>query len=342
VSEIEVIEPEKLDDEVLARWRALQAEDPSLQSPFLSPEFALAVASVRRDVRIAVVRQGRSEIAALLPYQIGPRGDGVPIGYPYSDRHGLLAAPGLGVLADEIARACGLTRFHFRNVPAQQEAFQPFIDGLRSSPAVEIARFRPRPHEARRFRKLARERGPLRFEPDASSPEVLATLVAWKRAQAAAAGQRDPLAHEWIRTLLPRLLEARGPHLRAVLSALYAGDALVAAHLGLRSESTWHWWVPSYDVGLAEHSPGLLLLLEMLGHAPAAGVALLDFGPGPEPFKRRFCTTLLPLVRGCVLPSKWDGRVWRVRRAVRSAVSGHGVERLARALTGRRPLAARG
>jgi CelD/BcsL family acetyltransferase involved in cellulose biosynthesis len=104
----------------------------------------------------------------------------------------------------------------------------------------------------------------------------------------------------------------------------------VAAHLGLASDSVWHWWFPSYDAELAPHSQGLLLLLEMLAHAPAAGIALLDFGFGPEPFKQRFCTTLLPQVRGCVVPSRWRRSAWRLRRAVGSALRATRVDRMLR------------
>jgi CelD/BcsL family acetyltransferase involved in cellulose biosynthesis len=337
VTAVEVIAPAELADGLLGAWRALQRTDASLASPFIAPEFALAVARVRPDVRIALLRPPKGEPAAFLPFQRDARGDGAPIGYPYSDRHGLVAAPGLGVRADEIVRASGLGTLHFRAVPAHQEAFQPFIDALLSSPAVELARLRARPHERRRFRKLERERGPVRFEPDVRSLAVLETLLAWRRARAAREGAADPFAAPWFRALLAALVEERSPGFCAPLSALYAGDRLVAAHLGLRSDSTWHWWIPGYDAALAEHSPGLLLLLELLAHAAAAGTALLDFGPGPEPFKRRFCTTLLPVVRGSVVASKWDRRIWRVRRAVRGAVIGGRVERLARAVAGRRP-----
>jgi CelD/BcsL family acetyltransferase involved in cellulose biosynthesis len=336
VRPVEVIAPKELGEPLLARWRAIQAADATLDSPFLAPEFTLAVARVRPDVWIAVVREGREPAAAFLPVQYDARGDGVPIGYPFSDRGGLIAPPGLELRAEQIAEACGLRRLHFRGVPAQQEAFQPHVDALRSSPAVEIARARPRPHEARRYRKLERDFGPLRFEPELRSQAVLATLLEWKRTRAARSGLGDPFRPRWIRELLAALIEEKSPGLAAPLSALYAGDRLVAAQLGPRSAATWHWWIPSYERELAAYSPGLVLLLEMLGHAPRAGVSLLDFGTGPERFKRRFCTTLLPLVRGCVIPGARDRRSWRLRRAVRGAVAGSRVERLARNLAGRK------
>ena len=335
MSSVEVIAPKELTEPLLARWRAIQATDATLDSPFLAPEFTLAVARVRPDVWIAVVREGREPAAAFLPFQYDARGDGVPIGYPFSDRGGLIAPPGLELRAEAIAEGCGLRRLHFRAVPAQQEAFQAHADALHSSPAVEIARARPHLNEGRRYRKLERDLGPLRFEAAARSHEVLATLLEWRRARAERGGQGDPLRPRWIRDLLAALIEEGSPGFAAPLSALYAGDRLVAAQLGLRSASTWHWWIPSYDRELAAYSPGLVLLLEMLAHAPRAGVALLDFGTGPEGFKRRFCTALLPLVRGCVVPGAGDRRRWRLRRAVRGAVVGSGVERLARRLTGR-------
>jgi CelD/BcsL family acetyltransferase involved in cellulose biosynthesis len=330
VTAVEVIAPGELTEALAEQWRSLQRSDEPLRSPFLSPEFTRAVAEVRADVAIALVREATGRVVGFLPFQRDARGHGVPIGYPYSDRHGLIAAPGLALRGEEIVRGCGLPAFHFRYVPAHQPAFQPFVDAVRSSPAVEIDRFEPRRHEARRARKLAREHGPLRFDPDARSPEVLETLIAWKRSQSRRDGRPDPLPDGWIRALLASLLESRSPGFGAPLSALYAGDRLVAAHLGLASDSVWHWWFPSYDAELAPHSPGLLLLLEMLAHAPAAGIALLDFGFGPESFKQRFCTTLLPQVRGCVVPSRWRRSAWRLRRAVGSALRATRVDRMLR------------
>src|SRR5262245_36763571 len=266
VSAVEWIAPAELTEALAEPWRSLQRSDESLRSPFLSPEFTRAVAAVRADVAIALLREPTGRVVGFLPFQRDARGHGVPIGYPYSDRHGLIAAPRLPLRGEEIVRGCGLHAFHFRYVPAHQPAFQPFVDAVRSSPAVEIDRFEPRRHEARRARKLAREHGPLRFDPDARCAEVLETLIGWKRAQARRDGHPDPLADGWIRALLASLLGSRSPGFGAPLSALYAGDRLVAAHLGLASDSVWHWWFPSYDAELAPHSPGLLLLLEMLAH----------------------------------------------------------------------------
>src|SRR5262249_60960926 len=135
------------------------------------------------------------------------RAGGPPAGSPPRAGTGPAAARGPGVRADEIVRACGLGKLHFRGVPAHQEAFQPFIEALRSSPAVELARLRARPHERRRLRKLARELGPVRFEPDVRSLAVLETLLAWKRARAAREGAADPFAAPRIRALLPALVE---------------------------------------------------------------------------------------------------------------------------------------
>src|SRR5262249_36622131 len=53
---IEVIAPAELAEGLLGAWRALQRTDASLASPFLAPEFALAVARVRPDARIALLR----------------------------------------------------------------------------------------------------------------------------------------------------------------------------------------------------------------------------------------------------------------------------------------------
>ena len=53
-------------------------------------------------------------------------------------------------------------------------------------------------------------------------------------------GALDIFTREWVLETVRRVHQASGECFGGVLSALYAGDDLVAAHLGLRSATVWH------------------------------------------------------------------------------------------------------
>src|SRR5262249_51974833 len=84
------------------------------------------------------------------------------------------------------------------------------------------------------------------------------------------------------------------------LSLLYAADRPIAAHLGLRSRSVWHYWLPAYDPDFAQYTPGLILLLRMAEAASAMGVERLDLGNGDALYKRRLGSASTRLAAGSV------------------------------------------
>ena len=64
----------------------------------------------------------------------------------------------------------------------------------------------------------------------------------------------------------------------------------VAYHFGFCFRGSFLWYKPSYDVELAKHSPGEVLLRQLLLAAIGEGAHTFDFGLGDEAFKARFAT----------------------------------------------------
>jgi len=73
-------------------------------------------------------------------------------------------------------------------------------------------------------------------------------------------------------------------------SELTVDRNLLAAHFGFKWESTFLWYKPSFNVALARHSPGEVLLRNLLQLAQKEGVHIFDFTIGGESFKYRFAT----------------------------------------------------
>ena len=82
---------------------------------------------------------------------------------------------------------------------------------------------------------------------------------------------------------------------------LFVDNNLVAAHIGIKAKSTYLYWLPCYDVKYRSISPGQQLLFSILDNAKSAGIELVDFGNGDEPYKRWFATGSLCSISGISL-----------------------------------------
>jgi CelD/BcsL family acetyltransferase involved in cellulose biosynthesis len=120
-------------------------------------------------------------------------------------------------------------------------------------------------------------------------------VFAWKSDQCRRTGVFDFFQLSWTRELVARILSEDTPHFAGRLSALYAGDQLLAAHMGMRSERVWHWWFPVYDQAAGKYSPGGILLLRVAEAAAAEGALALDLGKGDDPYKQSFADSDAPI-----------------------------------------------
>jgi CelD/BcsL family acetyltransferase involved in cellulose biosynthesis len=56
----------------------------------------------------------------------------------------------------------------------------------------------------------------------------------------------------------------------------------------------------TYNVELAKYSPGILHWIESMKAAESLGITRIDFGKGPEPYKRRFMNGVTTVAEGAV------------------------------------------
>jgi CelD/BcsL family acetyltransferase involved in cellulose biosynthesis len=281
------------------------------------------------------------------------RGRGVPVGRHLTDSQGLVAAHDVEIDTVAALRAAGLERWTFDHLPlgppsptgagepsatpggpsdgaaSPQPALARWATPTTPSPVIELddgfeawaAATHAARAEQRKGRRMAKELGPLRFEVRTTDAEVLRRLLAWKSGQYLATGVTDITEVGWCRSTFELAAALDEPLLQGIMSALWAGDDLVAAHLGLRSGPVWHWWLPAYDPAAARHSPGTVLLLAMADAAPGLGVRMIDLGKGDEPYKARLATGAVPLGRGAVVVPSLRGRARAVRTKLRRTSS---------------------
>jgi CelD/BcsL family acetyltransferase involved in cellulose biosynthesis len=323
---VSVVRPQELGAPELAAWRAMQQSSRELVNPFLSPGFTLAAGRVRPAARVAVLQEG-NEVVGFFPFEQGPFRTGRPIAAGVSDSQAVIHAPGLEWNALELLKRCHLDVWEFDHLVSGQIASVGRHVARRGSPIMDVsegydAYVAERQRTSKKVikstlykqRKLERDLGATSFRFDTRDPRALSLLMRWKSGQYRRTGRRDRFASEWIERLVWDLFETRSNGCAGILSALYSGDRIVAAHFGLRSDRSLSCWFPAYDPSLARYSPGLSLHLRMADAAATAGLRYLDLGKGDEVYKQSLKTGDLTVGEGWIHRPSVASVMHRVRR----------------------------
>ncbi|GII03974.1 GNAT family N-acetyltransferase [Planobispora takensis] len=329
---ISIVRPGDLGETEISRWRDLQGADASLDNPFLSVEFALAMGRLRDYVRVAVVEDG-DKIVGFFPYERHNFGIGKPLGGFLTTCHGLISVPDLKVDLRALLRACKLSVFDFDHMVAGQPTFEAHQTDVRPAPIMDLSvgfdayieqvrANSPKNYKTVRYkeRKLGREQGELRFEWDSADGGALRQLMQWKSDQYRRTGRVDRFAQPWIVQLLDEMHAERSSTFSGVLTMVYAGDTPVAGHFGLRTADTLVGWFPAYDTEFARYSPGIVHHLLMAEHAANAGLRQVDMGKGGREYKGWLKTGDLFVAEGRVSrPSPTAAVHWMGRAPVNKA-----------------------
>jgi CelD/BcsL family acetyltransferase involved in cellulose biosynthesis len=288
---------DELSPALVAQWLALTESAPDCSSPFLHPAYARHVAKVRPGVEVAVLTKD-GEPAGFVPFERTAAGIGRSVGGRLCDRSGAVMRPDVSWEPVEVARGAGLRMIRLANVLLEETALRPYLSGRAVAPYIDLTDGYDAYRQAsihsgsgtmkrvdRRSRKLEGMLGPLRFVWHDTSDQVLDRLLEWKSAQRRATRSPNVFDLPWARRLLAILRLPLTDGFGGVLSALYAGDTLCAAHFGLRTGKVLHYWLAAYDEQMARCSPGLLLLMRMASDAAHRGISRLDLGPGDEEYK---------------------------------------------------------
>jgi CelD/BcsL family acetyltransferase involved in cellulose biosynthesis len=346
---ISVVRPAELGPAEIAAWHAMQVTTLSLASPFLSPEFAVAVGTFRPDARVAVLADG-PDIVGFFPFEKRRWGVGEPIGAGLSDCQGLIHAPALEWDPRELLRACRISAWNFDHLVAGQRPFERYQAARAASPVIDLtdgfeayhAMLRARSRQfcsgvARKSRKLGREAGDVRFVLDSRDGSALRTFMSWKSDQYRRTGRGDRFDKRWIVELIDLLFSTHTAAFSGQFSCLHAGEELVAAHFGVRAGHVLADWFPAYATGFASYSPGLIMHLRMAEEAAASGVRQIDLGKGAKRYKEALKTGDIFVAEGIVTgrsvlaAASWARRypaLWAVRQVRQHPPLFHAVDRL--------------
>ncbi len=309
---IEVIEPSALGPAEQALWASFRAASPSLANPYFDIRYALTAGRICPGAQVAVLYSG-DRIDGFLPFQ--RRGGLIqPLGAPLTDYHGIIGRPGVEIDLAEVVRDLGAARFRFNGLktgaaPKGAAAHQAVVADLSNGFDAYVEARRAAGHgdffkdKRRRLKNLERDHAPVAFSFGGGDHAALDFILELKRDQLRRDGQHDVFDCGWTERLLRTLLDHPDPDFGARIAVLRAGDAIVAAEIGLISGGAYHLWFPVYDPAYARYSPGQLMTLETLRAASELGVASVDFGPAGETYKRAFADAGETVYEGDILSS---------------------------------------
>lgn len=298
---VDIVGVDAMGETEWAQWRAMQAADPALDSPYFRPEFTQVAGRISPDAAVAVFSRGGRTVG-FFPHQ--RRGGAMqPLAAPMNDYHGVIARPGEAPPLEEVARALGATRLNVtawvgatgadgRDLGEPRRTVQVRLgdegyDGWYSERRSSQGKFFKDKERARR--SMETELGPLRVERGLRDPALLDWLIGLKRDQYRRTGRHDIFACGWTAELLHALLKADGDGFGASMAGLWAGDRLTALEYSLHAGDQYHFWFPGYEPSLARCSPGILLSMDTMRLAAEVGYRSFDFGFEGEHYKKYFC-----------------------------------------------------
>ncbi len=309
---VSILPIDQLSDEHISRWRHLQAENPELAHPVLTPEFSQTVGNVRTGVEVAIVDLGNDSFA-YFPFQRAADNTAEFPGGVLAGLQAVIAPPTADIDPLRLMRAAGLRAWHFDHLLATQATFSHHHRHIDDSAIVDLtggfeaycAQLHARKSRfiknmERKRRKLVREVGPVHFEWHVGEHDLIDQLISYKRHQLKVQNHVDIYTVDWVCDFLHELLKFQNANFRATLSVLSVSDKPVAIHLGMCGGQTMSSFIPTHDMELARYSPGAILHYELFRTAIDRGITRLDLGRGMNQLKASAMTKTIPVAIGSV------------------------------------------
>ena len=306
---VSVVRPNELTPEQICAWSDMMSSEDLTDSPFFHPAFTEILARFRKQVCVAVITQNEHPVA-FFPFEKHGK-TALPLGVKLSDFQGIIRAPGITVNVRQLLADCGLTSWRFNHAVTTHSEMKRWLLRIEDSPFIDTSGgFEAYVQKCkagggktimktrRKWRKLEREVGPLRFEWDSSDRCAFDTLLAWKSAQRQQTGTHDLLQYDWAVQALDAIRSTHLEDFGGVLSTLHAGNTLAAVFLNMRSRTVLHEWFIAYNIDFYDYSPGSLLKLAYIEAAAERGIKRVDLGRGAVGYKQSWSTGSLPVGEG--------------------------------------------
>lgn len=300
----------ELTENELAAWRQLLVDNREFRSPFFSPGYTQLVSRCVNGVMVGLLKR-QKQVVGVFPFQLEDEHLACPVGTVFCDYQAVITAKDTPWSVEELLEVLNLKQWRFDHALAHQAQWQKYKQCQDVSWSIDLSNGfsayeaqmrqskRKQLAETRRKKRLIeREVGPLSFVAHEVNEEHLDRMLQWKSAQWARSGWPGRYIDAWERQLMHELMHTEQADFAGLFTILKANEQPIAMHLGMRSVSTWHYWTTAYDPAFRRYSPGIIMLVEMLRHAPEMGLTEMDLGKEDFEYKRRLHTHLISLCEG--------------------------------------------
>jgi CelD/BcsL family acetyltransferase involved in cellulose biosynthesis len=304
---VDVIPIKNLSEDMKQKWLELQASNPNLAGPLFHPELFVSIAKFYPNIYVSVIYNDGRDITGFLPFRKRPN---TFVAKPIflCEYQAVIGAPGQGWDIGRILKKSGLMGWEvhsladFGNIEGEAERAEIF-----DSPRVDLtggfekyyATLRQRKIGFRdlmyRKRLLDKKVGATRLVHSCKDINVLHKLLDWKVGRFQDDLCWDP---EITRAIMEHLFHLDGSSLTGILSALYAGDELLAATFGLKYQGILEGIIMAFNPIFVESGPGLLLTYCMISELHAFQCNMLGLGGKDDSYKRGFANSGLPVISG--------------------------------------------
>jgi CelD/BcsL family acetyltransferase involved in cellulose biosynthesis len=332
---VECVNPLDLTKGDVVAWRRMILNQPVLSSPYLTPDWAQAVARRRNDAQVAIFRDGERAVG-FLPVQRPGANVAMPIGSPVCDYQALIGPAGATFDLAQATAALNVGRIdltagirgtavesHLQttdvgHVVRFEHGFDAWAAERQAAGSKTVARAR------KKFSKLKRDMaGDVRIEAFSTDAAAFDQLVAWKREQMQTTGVTDIFAHAWIAGLVRDIFEApANTSFGGAMFVLRVKGKPAAVLFCLQARASLHAWFVAHDDALAEYSPGQILFIEAIKAAAEEGFTEMDLGPGDYRFKASLANAVRPIGAGYIgrpsVATACKAAQYRVRSVVES------------------------
>jgi len=315
--EVSSVRFDALSTDQLSIWESLRSRGGCLLSPFFSPHFIHLTSNVCPQTRVGVLsKQGQT--VGFWPFEAAGR-SGLPAAAAVTELAGIIAAEDLDWKPEQFLEPLGLANWTFDCIAADDPAMRPYELCRQHFPVISLpdgftaycdqlkaGKSRQIEQNARKSRRLERDHGPCRWVWQDRDPLALEQLFRWKRDQYQRTNARDVLGIRWVRALVQSIHEYQSSNFGGVLSTLYLGDRLIAAHFGMLDRSVLSSWFPAYDPAFSAYSPGIILFLKVIQEAASRGITCIELGQGDERYKSSFANESFTVAEGVVCRNALD------------------------------------
>lgn len=330
MTQVRLAKPADLTSAEWAKWDAIGAANPLLESPYFCSEFTRSVARVRNDVEVAVLSEG-DQVVGFFPFQRATCNVGRPVGGKLNDFQGPIASQQTKLDLAKLVRQCRLACWDFEHLVMPSGVAptkccttiaSPYLDLSQGFDAYaaqrKVAGSDIIPKAASRQRKFERELGPLEFEYDAThDTKACETLIGWKSKQLRETGFADLFQMPWTRNLIFDLAKHNTESFGGQFSVLRHQGRPVASAFWMRGRNVAHMWFIGYDPEFATYSPGTIMLIQLFRAAAERGITRVHLGAGSERYKLSLASSAVDVCVGSIEfthPITLARRAWRTCR----------------------------